>query len=214
MKTLKLLLATLLVIVVSAGSLLAQSKADIFNNLNEITWLGLDFTQAKFIGTAYQFKEAGQITDAEFKDKHSPGWNQLFIDEAKKYDVAEAVNRVKVNYATEVTDKVNSTITTSFFSENPDDYHKLNEDKIKAMVKNYDLKDRKGIGMVFIVDGMSKAKDEGNAWVTFVDMKTKQMLLTKYLTGKAKGFGFRNYWAGCFLSILKDVKSNYKTWQG
>ena len=50
--------------------ILAQTKADIFNGSTEITWLGIDFTQAKFIGSAFQFKDAGEITNGEFRDKY------------------------------------------------------------------------------------------------------------------------------------------------
>ena len=191
-------------------SAFAQSKSDIINSANEITWLGLDFSQTKFIGTAYQFKDAGEITNEEFVEKYAPGWNQVFIDEAKKYDVAEAVDRPKVKYATEVTDKVNTVIKgKEFFSDNPDDYKKLTEEKVAGLVKKYDFKDNTGIGLVFIVDGMSKSKEEAGAWVTFVDMKTKKVLHTYYSTGKAGGIGFRNYWAASFLKILKELKKQY-----
>ena len=67
--------------------------------------------------------------------------------------------------------------------------------------------------LLFFIDGMSKGKDEANAWVTFVDMKTKTVLLTKNQAGNPKGFGFRNFWAGSFLDILKGAKSNFNSWQ-
>jgi len=41
------------------------------------------FSQAKFIGPASQFKDAGEITKEEFRDKYTVSWNQLFIDEQK-----------------------------------------------------------------------------------------------------------------------------------
>ena len=190
---------------------ISQGKADVLNEANEITWLGLDFSQTKFIGTAYQFKDAGEITNEEFVEKYAPGWNQLFIDEAKKYDVADAVHRVKVKYATDVTDKVNAAIKgKDFFSNDPDDYKKLNEEKVAGIIKKYNFKDYTGIGLVFIVDGMSKSKSEAGAWVTFVDMKSKKVLYTYYGAGKATGItGFRNYWATAFLKILKDLKKEY-----
>jgi hypothetical protein len=120
------------------------------------------------------------------------------------------VDRSKVKYATDVTDKLNASIKgKEFFSDNPDDYKKLNEEKVAGLVKKYNFKDNTGVGLMFIVDGMSKAKEEAGAWVTFVDMKSKKVLYTYYATGKATGFGFRNYWAGAFLKILKDLKKEY-----
>jgi hypothetical protein len=202
----------LMVIAMTAGSLvMAQSQADIFNESTEITWLGLDFTQTKFIGSAYQFKDAGEITNSEFRDKYVPGWNQLFISEIKKYNVAEAVQRKEVKYATEVTEKANSGMKAhEFFSDNTDDYKKLDEKKIKDLVKKYDFKENTGIGLLFFIDGMSKVKEEAGGWVTFVDMKTKSVLLTHYQTGKAGGIGFKNFWAKAFLEILKATKKDLK----
>ena len=215
MKTFKTTMSSFMLLFFSltASNIKAQSTTDIFNESVGITWLGLDFTQTKFIGAAFQFKDAGEITNEEFRDKYAPGWNQLFINEMKKYDVAEAVHRTEVSYATEVTDKANSVIKAGFFSNNPDDYKKLDEQKIKGLVKSYDFKGKTGIGLLFFIDGMSKGKEEANAWVTYVDMKNKTVLLTKNVTGEPRGFGFKNYWAGAFLDILKEVKSKYKDWK-
>ena len=186
--------------------ILAQTKADIFNGSTEITWLGIDFTQAKFIGSAFQFKDAGEITNGEFRDKYVPSWNQLFINEQKKYDVAKTVKRSEVKYAMDVTEKGNNSIKGNFFSDDPNDYKKLDEQKVANIIKNYDFQGKSGIGMLFVIDGMSKSKEEASGWVTFVDMKSKKVLLTEYKTGKAGGFGFRNYWAKSFQNILKAAE--------
>src|SRR5205085_937289 len=99
-----------------------------------------------------------------------------------------------VKYAIQITDKANASISDhDFFSNDPDEYKKLDEEKIKTLVKNYDFKDKTGIGLLFFIDGMSKGKSEAGAWVTFVDMKTKTVLLTQYKTGKASGFGLKSY---------------------
>jgi hypothetical protein len=98
MKKITLLLAALFVSV----SLFAQSKSDIFDGDKEITWLGLDFSQLKFIGDAAQWKDAGEITNSQMRDKYFPGWNTLFINEKDRYKVADAVRRTEVSYAIDV----------------------------------------------------------------------------------------------------------------
>ena len=199
-------LITLFLVCLNASVIMAQTKAEILSGSTDITWLGIDFTQTKFIGTANQFKESGEITSAEFRDKYIPGWNQLFRDEQKKYDVASAVKRAEVKYAMDVTEKANNGIKGNFFSDDPNDYKKLDEQKINNLVKGYDFQGKTGTGLIFFIDGMSKSKDEASGWVTFVDMKSKKVLLTEYKTGKAGGFGFKNYWAKSFLNILKATK--------
>jgi hypothetical protein len=191
-------------------SVSAQTKADVLNGSADITWLGLDFSQAKFIGPATQFKDAGEITNAEFRDKYTVSWNQLYIDEQKKFNVAEMVHRPMVKYALEVTQKANSIIKKDFFGNNPNDFKTIDEKKIGDLVSNYDFQGKTGPGLLFFVEGMSKGLEEAGAWVTLVDMKTKKVLFTTYKTGKSGGFGFRNYWAKSWYNIMKQAKSDFK----
>jgi len=188
----------------------AQTKSDIFGN-TPITWLGLDFTQLKFIGTANQFKDAGQITSNDMRNKYFPGWNELFVKEEKKYNVADAVNRDNVTYALAVTDNANNKSTGEYFTSSNGDYQLLTEDKISSLVSKYDFKGNTGLGMLFFVEGMSKDKDEASMWVTFVNMGSKTVLLTRQLTEGAGGIGFRNYWAKSFANALKDI--DLKKWK-
>jgi hypothetical protein len=43
-------------------------------------------------------------------------------------------------------------------------------------------------------------------------MRTKKVLFTKRITGKALGFGFRNYWAGSMKNVFKTMKKEFKNW--
>ena len=188
----------------------AQTKADIFNESTPITWLGLDFSQTKFIGSASLYANGGQMTNAEFRDVLTVSWNELFINEQKKYDVAKALHRASVKYASDVAEKANAALTSKdFFSNSVDDFKKITEADIANAVKNYDFKNNDGIGLIFFVEGMSKGLEKSGIWVTFVDMKSKTVLLTAYETAKPGGFGFRNYWAKPFYTLLKDISSDY-----
>ena len=204
-------LLAFLFVCVNLQSVSAQTKAEVLDDASkDITWLGLDFSQAKFIGPASQFKDAGEITKEEFRDKYTVSWNQLFIDEQKKFNVAEMVHRPTVKYALEVTAKANGNIKKEFFGASPNDFRTLDEKKIGDLVSKYDFQGKTGAGVLFFVEGMSKGLAEAGAWVTLVDMKTKKVLFTTFKTGKAGGFGFRNYWAKSWANILKEAKSDFK----
>ncbi len=205
---------TLLFVLLAIGFSLngnGQTKADIFGDA-PITWLGLDFTHLKFIGNAAQFKDAGTITNGDMRSKYFPAWNNLFIAEQKKYDVAGAVHRDKVSYASDITQNANDKSTAEYFTEKADDYQLLNADMISTLVAGYDFKGKTGIGLLFFVEGMSKDKVEASMWVTFVDMGSKKVLLTNQMTGGSGGFGFRNYWAKSFYNVLGDMEHDFKKW--
>ncbi|HEX9512909.1 MAG TPA: hypothetical protein VF939_20605 [Puia sp.] len=202
-------LIAFLFVCLNIQSVSAQTKEDVLNGSADITWLGLDFSQVKFIGPATQFKDAGEISNEQFRE-YTASWNQLFISEQKKYNVAEMVHRPEVKYALDVTNKANSSIKKDFFGNNPNDFKTLDEKKIGDLVKNYDFQGKTGAGLLFFVEGMSKGLQEAGAWVTLVDMKSKKVISTTYKTGKAGGFGFRNYWAKSWFNIIKESKSDFK----
>ena len=197
----------------SLTALFAQTKEDIFNSATPVTWLGLDFSKTKVFGTAAQFGNVGEITNVQMRDKYIPEWNQLFINEMKKYDIANAIHRMQVKFELDVTAKANQNIKDDFFTNNFDDLNTLDSKKIETLVAHYDFNNQEGIGLMFFVEGMNKPKTEISCWVTFVNMKTKKVLLTQREVGKVGGIGFRNYWAKGFFTILKDMKSDYYNWK-
>lgn len=196
----------------TAAFAFAQTKEDILAGSNDITWLGIDFSQLKFIGSASQWQDAGDVTNSQLRDKYFTAWNELIENEPTRYKIADAVNRTEVNYAIGVTAKVNNGLKGNFFSDDGNDFERLSEADIKKLVSNYNFQGKKGIGMMFFAESMSKGKEAASYWVTFVNMDTKKMILTHQVTSKAGGFGFRNYWAGSIVKAIKEVKTNLRKW--
>lgn len=190
----------------------AQSVKDIGDKSVQLTWLGIDFTEVNFIGTAAQWQDAGEISNTELRDKYFQAWNQLFIDERQKYNVAEATNRSDVEYAIEVTGAVNSASDRDYFVNNPSAFTHLSKDDIKSMVGKYDYDGNAGLGLMFFVEGMDKEIKKASVWVAFIDMDKKSPVFIKRVEGKAGGFGFRNYWAKSFFNSLNEVEDNLKKW--
>ncbi|WP_426669427.1 hypothetical protein ACPPVU_24835 [Mucilaginibacter sp. McL0603] len=214
-------LLALIFIAANSQYLIAQSKADVFNKKVPVTWLGVDYSLTTFIGTpsyttlAFSpwtvVKKTGEgvITKDEFRDSFLVQWNQLFIDESKKYNVAKAIGRSSVSYAIDVCINANKKLAQKeFFSNDPNDFHKKTEADIVNAVKNYDFQKNDGIGMMYFIEGMNRGTGEEGLWVTFVDIKSKTVLLTKYESSKGQGSGFRNYWAKPLYVALKEMDLN------
>ncbi|EDO26729.1 predicted protein [Nematostella vectensis] len=121
--------------------------------------------------------------------------------------------RKNVDYATEVVAAVNENADKDHFDHGTDEFRHLSEDDVAKMVKAYDYKDRTGLGMVFIVEGLHKEAKKASIWVAYVNMGTKELLLAKQIEGKAGGFGFRNYWAKSYFNGLREVKDNFGKWK-
>lgn len=186
----------------------AQTAKEIFNSTETpVTYLGIDFTQARLINDA-----GASATD--LKEKHFPGINQVVINEPQKYDLVKAFRKPITNDIS-VTEKVNATIDADKIkSSNSSDETRLDAAAIQKVVNQYDLGGKKGAGLVFIMEGLNKPGAKGSMYVTFIDMATRKVIFTERMTGKAGGFGYKNYWAKSVFEVLKDIeKSKYKEWQ-
>jgi hypothetical protein len=60
---------------------------------------------------------------------------------------------------------------------------------------------------------MNKNAKSATYWVTFIDLQSGNVLLSKKMIGDAGGFGFKNYWLGSVKSVIKQMKKEFKTWK-
>ena len=192
-----------------SDSLFSQDLNAIFEAGTPISWLGLDFTKAKFTGDAVRFKD----DDAVYKLIED--LNTLMLAESEKYNIPEAFEKTHVENVFDVTAKRNRTLKADDIrSDAMSNFSSLSEDDVKEIVAGYDFMGTKGIGLMFIIDNFNKVTVEGSMWITFVNMDTKKIILANRLTNKPVGFGVRNYWAGSIYGVLKKIKNGgYKTWK-
>lgn len=190
----------------------AQTIKDVFTSSEtSILYLGIDYTQARLINDASQ-------TGIDVRDKYFPGINAVVINEPKKYDLQRAFNKSMINNSLGIVTKRNKAINAeNIESTEPADYSRLKEEDINKLVSGIDFEKKKGIGLLFIVEGMKKAEKGATSsiWVTFVDMGANKVLMTERMEGETGGgFGFRNFWASTIYSVIESIdKRKYKEWK-
>ena len=193
----------------SASTVLAQTKSDVFNKDVPVTWLGLDFTSTKLIGDRERLgseSDVRHLLDA---------WNDLILAEADKFDIAKTIGRVKVENVISVTKEHNTELDVmGMFSENEKDYLHIKVSDVEEIIAGYDFKDLSGIGLMFNVESFNKINVEGSVWITFINLGTKEVLFTERLVAPPTGMGMRNYWAGCIYEILTKIrKKEFEMWR-
>ena len=184
----------------------AQTAKDVFDSDFPITYLGIDFSNARCYGEGARF-DAADITQKI---------NDVARNEYDKYNLAEAIKKNKLDIRFELTEKLNSKINDDkFFTYNESDLNKLEEADIQKIVSKYNFTGYdKGLAVIFIVDNLNKSKTEEVAWITFINISTKKVIFTEKVVAKAGGFGLRNYWAKPFYTYIKDIKSTlFKKWK-
>lgn len=191
-----------------AGQVSAQqTMSDLFNGNAKLVFLGLDFTQAKYIG------RLGFTDPMAIKNQHMVSWNNLIEGEPKKFSLQEAFRLKSDQYESKVADMIKLNESVNVKDNITEDPYTITEDQVKKSVSKYSLSEKDGIGLVYVVESLNKNAEKLFAWVTFIDLKTKKVLYTEKLDGSAAGFGFRNYWAGGVYKINKSIDSKYyKQW--
>ncbi|MEP7144431.1 MAG: hypothetical protein ABI707_16215 [Ferruginibacter sp.] len=187
----------------------AQSLKDVFNSSEaSVFYLGVDFTQARVIDDA-----TASATD--IREKYA-AINDLVVNEPKRYDLAGAFHKSNIDHDLGLVGKRNAKINTEDIkSTNSADYNRLKEEDITKLVKGFDFEGKKGVGLLLVVEGMSKGKKGASIWVTLIDMGSKKVLMTERMEGKTSmGFGFRNFWANPIRDVIGDIESKkFKEWK-
>lgn len=203
----------LVLIMLFAGSTtsFSQTLKDVFTNSESpLLYLGIDFTKAKLIN--YPDPKVMDI-----RDRIYTAINDLTVNEPKKFDIAGAFRKSSVNSDLSAVKEKNEKINPDeIASTNIADFNRLQESDIKPVVSALNLGGKDGVGLLFVMEAMRKEDKKGDAamWVTFVDMKTKKVLFTERIEGKATGFGFRNYWASTIKEVIDEIdKKRYKEWK-
>ena len=84
------------------------------------------------------------------------------------------------------------------------DAYKFEMDKVKDVIKKYDLKEKTGTGLIFIAENLNKTSKSASYYVCFFDLKTKEIIECKQKSAPVTGVGFRNYWASSIYAIMKS----------
>jgi hypothetical protein len=184
-----------------------NTMADLFSGKSKLVFLGLDFTQAKYIG------KIGFTDPMAIQNQHIVSWNNLIELEPKKFSLQKAFSLKDDQYKSKVEDMVALNKSVNVEKNITDDEYSITEDQVKKSVAKYSLSEKDGIGVVYVVESLNKNAEKLVAWVAFIDLATKKVIHTEKVEGKAGGFGFRNYWAGGVYKINQEIdKSLYKKW--
>ncbi|MEQ1552726.1 MAG: hypothetical protein ABL929_01040 [Ferruginibacter sp.] len=187
----------------SATATFSQSLKSVFTDSESpLTYLGIDFTKNKLL-------DIGNPDD--IRNRIYGSINDLTVNEPKNYDFMGAFHKSKVDNDLSAVKKSNAKININdILSTNQDDYNRLKESDIASVVKGLDLSGKSGVGFLFVYEAMRKIDKKSTAaiWATFVDMKTKKVLLTERMEVIPAGFGFRNFWASGIKKVLKEIEKN------
>lgn len=205
-KQIFLVLAALFLMV---STLQAQEINDIFKEETPITWVGLDFSGAIFIGDQERF---GSEADTEALLKE---WNELMEKEYKKYNIGKSFDKTNVTLALDITIDHNAhLIVSEMFSDRLKDQDHIKPDDVQQILYSYDFGDRTGIGLMCVIEAFNKLNNQASMYFTFFDFATRKVMLTEKMIGVPGGSGVRNNWANAvFYALERLQKKEFEMWR-
>ncbi len=178
----------------------AQGTQKVFGSAFMV-WTGLDFSKAKMVG--WKDDSPHKIRDEYFKE-----WN-LSVDA----DLGKTFQKKSVFRDSNPIIKANGNRETEHLVANDD--ADLTPEAIADAVKQIPVGQKKeGLGVVLEVQSFNKTTSMATVWVTFYDIATHEVLLTKKVTGKAAGGAPIPAWKGAISNILdKIAKTEFSAWK-
>ena len=193
-------LFSLSIIIFSTFNLSGQSTYSNYADSPK-TFLGIDYTSAKFVGSV-GFPKTSTIPN------YIKQWNNFVLSEPSKYDVAKAFNDSKVTIDLSQTQKRNSTIDTNDIVQEL--AYSFSSKEAEEIALSYSFKGIKGLAILVVAECYNKPALLGSHYVIIVDTDTKEVIYNKKYSFKPKGFGRKNFWAKTYYSLLKELPKDLK----
>lgn len=127
------------------------------------------------------------------------GINMLFISEPEKYNFSRLSihNTVMLNIESMIERNL-----AADYSDMKKLQFKDNELDCSSIIKEYELKESDGTGIILIAKTLDKSEGRGIYELVVFDIATRDIITQKLVVGKARGFGLRNYWAHTIYNII------------
>lgn len=191
MKKTILLLSLALISILSFG----QSK-EAQKNIDKVVFYGVDYSKAKLIRVP---ESPGELKSAFLRI------NDLFYSEPKKFDIEKHLKKIAKRTTVEavkerIEDMDEEEMKTSDLS------YALDSTTIKEMIKTLPTKETEGVGLIMICEKINKDQNRGYYHIAYFDIATREIIDTWRASGKAAGFGVRNFWATSVIKAMRDKK--------
>lgn len=173
-----------------------------FLNHREITWLGIDFSKAKFTLSGFSLPQ--DVLQRYFID-----WNTLIITDQKKYDIRMSFRKPIMNYDLSWATKLNKSVKSNnllcdFITA---DAVYSDEEMIAHVEKTTaNVTCETPFALFFIVESFDNHTKLGTVWVVVMNMSEKKVVLCEKFMKSPGGFNLRNYWGRVFYNLFFDIQ--------
>lgn len=186
-------------------------NAELFSDFlthREVTWLGVDFSKARFTRSGFQLTQ--EVIQRYFND-----WNMLIISDQKKYDVRMSFRKPFMQYDLSWVTKRNKLVKiNNLLSDFITIDAVYTDESIMGYVQSSLFPNVSEYALLFIVESFDDHTKIGTVWVVILQSSTRQVVLCEKFMKTPSGFGLRNYWGRVFYNLFFDIqKYAFPRWE-
>lgn len=170
---------------------ISAAQEEVFD-FDKVSYFGIDFSKVKIMGA--------NESDADFHEAFER-INMLVLGEPKKYNLPRAFGKTVFIEDLGTVISRSTTQIGDLRTTNPG--YMVTEDEMHEIVDAYRAEGDTGYGLVIAGEFLNKPAAEGSFVVMFFDRSNGDIVYYKRASGKAAGFGLRNYWASSLYNVLK-----------
>jgi len=199
------------ILLIVIKNLSAQSVSDAFTP-KQLTWYGLDFSKAKFVGIFANTGVKENKPPQDLRDLYFPAWNNVIVEEKKKYDLAKFFSKDVVKYNLSKVTAINAAVNLDSMMLDKT-APSLSQAQLEEIISKYVNKDTSGLGLVFVIESFDRVQNLGIMRAVFFDIPTGKIVFSKRAKSGADGMGVRNYWIKSVYSSMRVMEENWKKWK-
>ena len=166
----------------------------------EVTWLGIDFSKAKFTRSGFQLTQ--EVIQRYFND-----WNMLIISDQKKYDVRMSFRKPVMQYDLSWVTRRNKSVKLNNLLK---DFITMDavysEEAVVEYMQEAVLPNVSDYALLFMVESFDDHTKLGTVWVVIVRTADNQVVLCEKFMKSPGGFGLRNFWGRVFYNLFFDIQ--------
>jgi hypothetical protein len=161
-------------------------KYDSIRNAEPLFFYGLDFS-------CLRISDGSKVAKSNEYGKVFPRAWITFVEKEilRNGYIERALRKRAVNYKQDEIISVSLRVVPDFIIARN---YSFPIDTIKNAVKKYELREKSGIGFVFIPENFNKRQEKAMTWFVFFDIRTREVLWATEVGGKCGHAGYTAHW--------------------
>jgi hypothetical protein len=181
----------------------APDKLDTIRNTEPLFFYGVDFSHVRISD------EPKVSKSSEYSKVYPSAWISYLEKEIiRKGYVQRALRKRTFYYKQNEIISVSINVVSDFIIAEP---YSFSLDTVKNAIKQYDLHQTSGIGLVLITENFNKQQERAYMWVVFFDIQKREVLWATEVSGFCKHMGYTAHWASGIIDGFKYfIRKTYR----